>query len=91
MAIGPDTGPMHIATAVGAPVVAFFGATSPLRSGPWGWGDLVLRGDAPCVPCYRSRCPIGQLCMESITPETVMARVEQALARGGAAAARGGE
>ena len=91
VAVGPDTGPMHIATAVGAPVVAFFGATSPLRSGPWGWGDLVLRGDAPCVPCYRSRCPIGQLCMESITAETVMARVEQALARGGAAAARGGE
>lgn len=89
-AIGPDTGPMHIATAVGAPVVALFGATSPLRSGPWGWGDLVIRGDAPCLPCYIPRCPIGQLCMESITPEMVMERVEQALARGAAAARQGG-
>ena len=80
VAIGPDTGPMHIAAAVGAPVVALFGATSPRRSGPWGWDDLVVRGDAPCAPCYLPRCPIGQLCMETITPEMVMARVERALA-----------
>jgi lipopolysaccharide heptosyltransferase II len=91
VAIGPDTGPMHIAAAVGAPVVALFGATSPLRSGPWGCEDLVVRGDAPCVPCYRARCPIGRLCMESITPETVMERVERVLARGAVAAPRGGE
>lgn len=89
VAIGPDTGPMHIASAVGAPVVALFGATSPRRSGPWGWDDLVLRGDAPCAPCYRSRCPIGQLCMESITPEMVMARVERALARAASAVQEG--
>ena len=82
VAIGPDTGPMHIATAVGAPVVALFGATSPHRSGPWDWEETVIRGDAPCVPCYRPRCPIGQLCMESITPAMVMERVEVALARG---------
>jgi lipopolysaccharide heptosyltransferase II len=90
VAIGPDTGPMHIATAVGTPVVALFGATSPLRSGPWGWEDYVIRGQAPCVPCYRSRCPIGQLCMESITPAMVMARVEAALARGAAGAGPSG-
>jgi lipopolysaccharide heptosyltransferase II len=90
VAIGPDTGPMHIATAVGAPVVALFGATSPRRSGPWGWDELVIRGDAPCVPCYRPDCPIGQLCMESITPGMVMERVERALARGTAAAPQGG-
>jgi lipopolysaccharide heptosyltransferase II len=81
VAIGPDTGPMHIAAAVGAPVVALFGATSPRRSGPWGWDDLVVRGDAPCAPCYLPRCPIGQLCMEQITPDKVMTRVELALAK----------
>ena len=89
VAIGPDTGPMHIATAVGAPVVALFGATSPRRSGPWGWDDTVIRGDAPCAPCYRPRCPIGQLCMESITPAMVMERVELAMARGAERATQG--
>jgi ADP-heptose:LPS heptosyltransferase len=79
VAIGPDSGPMHIATAVGTPVVGLFGATSPARSGPWGWHHLVVRGDVPCAPCYLSRCPIGQLCMERITPAMVMERVEQVL------------
>lgn len=90
VAIGPDTGPMHIAAAVGAPLVALFGATSPLRSGPWGAADGIIRGDAPCVPCYLPRCPIGQLCMESITPAMVMERVERALRRGAALAHGGG-
>ena len=80
IAIGPDSGPMHIATAVGTPVVGLFGATSPARSGPWGWHHLVARGDVPCAPCYLSRCPIGQLCMERITPALVTERVEQVLA-----------
>lgn len=80
VAIGPDSGPMHIASAVGTPVVALFGATSPSRSGPWGWHHLVVRSDVPCSPCYLSRCPIGQLCMERITPAMVLTGVEQVLA-----------
>jgi ADP-heptose:LPS heptosyltransferase len=80
VAIGPDTGPMHIAAAVGTPVVALFGATSPRRSGPWGWYHLVVQGDAPCMPCYLPRCPIGRLCMEQVTARMVMQRVEQVLA-----------
>jgi len=80
VAIGPDSGPMHIAAAVGTPVVALFGATSPLRSGPWGWHHLVLRSDVPCTPCYLPHCPIGQLCMELITPAMVLERVDAVLA-----------
>jgi lipopolysaccharide heptosyltransferase II len=80
IAIGPDSGPMHIAAAVGTPVVALFGATSPGRSGPWGWHHLVVRGDVPCAPCYLSRCPIGKLCMELITPGMVLERVDAVLA-----------
>ena len=80
VAIGPDSGPMHIAAAVGVPVVALFGATNPARSGPWGWHHFVVRSDAACAPCYLSRCPIGQLCMERIAPDTVMQRVEEVLA-----------
>ena len=44
-----------------------------------GWYHLVVPGDVPCAPCYLSRCPIGQLCMERITPAMVVERVEQVL------------
>jgi len=51
-----DSGPMHIAAAVGTPVVAIFGPTSPRRTGPYGRGHRVLTGRAPCSPCYRRHC-----------------------------------
>jgi lipopolysaccharide heptosyltransferase II len=82
VAVGPDSGPMHIAAAVGTPVVSLWGATSPARSVPWGAEDLVVQGEAPCVPCYRKDCPIGRLCMQSITVETVLERVTRALEHG---------
>lgn len=74
-AFGPDTGPMHIAAAVGTRVVSLWGATSPARSAPWGSEDRVILGTAPCSPCYRRRCPIGRLCMESIAAEAVVAKL----------------
>jgi len=52
-----DSGPMHVAAAVGTPVVAIFGPTHPRRTGPRGPGHHVLSGRAPCSPCYRRRCP----------------------------------
>ncbi|MGB2975136.1 MAG: glycosyltransferase family 9 protein, partial [Phycisphaerae bacterium] len=51
-----DSGPMHIAAAVGVPVVAVFGPTSARRTGPYGPGHRVLSGRAPCSPCYRREC-----------------------------------
>ena len=81
IAVGPDSGPMHIAAAVGAPVVSLWGATSPARSAPHGSEDLVVRGAAPCTPCYLKRCPIGRLCMESISAERVLEQVDRALSR----------
>jgi ADP-heptose:LPS heptosyltransferase len=77
-AFGPDCGPMHIAAAVGTPVVSLWGATSPARSAPWGSEDGVLVGKAPCGPCYLKRCPIGRLCMEGISVEAVLARLTRA-------------
>jgi ADP-heptose:LPS heptosyltransferase len=79
IAIGPDSGPMHIASAVGTPVVSLWGATSPARSAPYGSENLVVRGDVPCAPCYLPCCPIGRLCMEEIRPETVLSRVDDVL------------
>jgi heptosyltransferase I len=71
-AFGPDSGPMHIAAAVGCPIVSLWGATSPKRSAPWGFDDLAITGDIPCHPCYLRECPIGRECMHRITPETVI-------------------
>lgn len=79
VAVGPDSGPMHIAAAVGTPVVSLWGATSPARSAPLGYEHLVVRASLPCVPCYRKQCPIGRLCMESITPQRVLRMVDRAL------------
>ncbi len=81
VAVGPDTGLMHLAAAVGTPVVSLWGATSPERTGPYGYDDLVIRGRATCSPCYLRRCPIGRICMQSIDVEEVAARVGVALPR----------
>jgi lipopolysaccharide heptosyltransferase II len=80
IAVGPDTGLMHIAAAVGTPVVSLWGATSPLRTGPYGFEDLVIQGRAACSPCYRKHCPIGRICMRSIEVEEIMSKIEMGLA-----------
>jgi len=52
-----DTGPMHLAVAVGTPVVAIFGPSDPARYGPRGPHDRIVRIDLPCSPCNRIRQP----------------------------------
>lgn len=81
VAVGPDTGLMHIAAAVGTPVVSLWGATSPRRTGPYGFDDLIIQGRAACVPCYRRHCPIGRVCMQSISVEEIAGKITQALSR----------
>ncbi len=64
-----DTGPMHLAAAVGTPVVVPFGSTSPELTGPGLPGDnphACLRVDVPCAPCFRRKCPIDFRCMLQI-------------------------
>ncbi len=75
VAVGPDSGPMHLAAAAGTPVVSLWGATTPARSAPFGSEDLVLVGRVACAPCYRRSCPIGRQCMQQITTERVVAQV----------------
>jgi heptosyltransferase-2 len=79
-----DSGPMHLAAALGTPVVVPFGSTSPELTGPGLPGDTrhqVLRTAAACSPCFRRACPIDLRCMTSITVETVTAAVLKALGR----------
>ena len=81
VAVGPDTGLMHIAAAVGTPVVSLWGATSPSRSGPYGFEELVIQGKADCSPCYRKYCPIGRVCMQSIDVKEIMTKIDLGLSR----------
>jgi lipopolysaccharide heptosyltransferase II len=79
--LGPDTGLMHIAAALRVPVVSLWGATDPVRTGPYGFDDLVIRGKADCSPCYRRRCAIGRVCMQSIDIGSITAMTDRALSR----------
>jgi heptosyltransferase-2 len=73
-----DTGPMHVAAAVGTPVVVPFGSTSPELTGPGLPGDPrheLLKSGALCSPCFLRVCPIDFRCMTGITVERVVESV----------------
>lgn len=79
--VSGDTGPMHIASALGVPVVGVFGPTDPARNGPFGAGDEVVWKKPPCGPCYKHRCPgYGTVCMTSIEVDDVLEAVRKRLA-----------
>jgi ADP-heptose:LPS heptosyltransferase len=80
VAFGPDSGPMHIAAAVGCPIVSIWGSTAPERSAPWDNAQFVMRGAIPCHPCYLRKCPIGRECMRRIDPVQVALMVRRAAA-----------
>ncbi len=80
-----DTGPMHVAAALGTPVVVPFGSTSPELTGPGLPGDprhRLLRSAVPCAPCFLRECPIDFRCMNGISVERVVEACLQALNAG---------
>ncbi|CBE68699.1 MAG: lipopolysaccharide heptosyltransferase II [Candidatus Methylomirabilis oxygeniifera] len=76
-----DTGPMHLASALGIPCVALFGPTDPHRTGPLGSGHQVLHNPPTCSPCRYRDCPIDHRCMQELDVERVVAAAEILLAR----------
>ena len=73
-----DSGPMHVAAALGIPVVVPFGSTSPELTGPGLPGDArhrLLKSDAPCSPCFLRECPIDFRCLNGISVERVVEAV----------------
>jgi heptosyltransferase-2 len=77
-----DTGPMHVAAALGTPVVVPFGSTSPELTGPGRPGDprhRLLKSDAPCSPCFLRECPIDFRCLNGISAERVVEAVLSAV------------
>lgn len=73
LAVTVDSGPMHLAAALGVPVLALFGPTDPVRTGPYGPGHRVLRFDRlTCSPCHADRCVREDLaCMRNLYPSAV--------------------
>jgi ADP-heptose:LPS heptosyltransferase len=86
--VAADTGPLHLACAVGAPVVGIYGPTDPARNGPFSPDDVVVRRTGPPDPRHRGRLRVGPRELESITADEVLEAVLRRLARAPAAAAR---
>jgi heptosyltransferase-2 len=71
-----DSGPMHIAAALGKPLVAIFGPTNPARTGPYCRTAHVVSAAVPCAPCYRRQCPLGHHnCMQRLEIGVVLGAV----------------
>ncbi len=73
-----DSGPMHIAGALGTQVVALFGSTSSVVTGPWQEGKVIQK-HVECSPCYRRTCPIDFRCMKQIGVEEVVQSILEVL------------
>ncbi len=75
-----DSGPMHIAAALGVPVAAIFGPTSAIRTGPYGAGHRVLTGPVSCRPCFSRVCynSVPLECLQLVQPGQVFDAVRQA-------------
>jgi lipopolysaccharide heptosyltransferase I len=80
LAVTTDTGPMHLAAALGTPVAALFGPTAPWRTGPFGHGHEVVRLALPCSPCFRRHCPEPR-CLTELTVSNAQEAVEKILVR----------
>jgi heptosyltransferase-2 len=74
-----DTGPMHLAAAVGTAVVGLFGSTNPVWTGPLGPRQFAIRGSVPCSPCYLRDCPYDLECFKMIDPEMVLVALRNSI------------
>lgn len=76
--ISNDSGPMHVAAALKKPLIALFGSTSDIKTGPYG-DATVLHKHVICSPCYLRQCPIDFRCMKSITVQEVLQTIQGVL------------
>lgn len=74
-----DTGPMHIAVALGIRVFAIFGPADPARTGPYGEGHFVIREDVSCGPCFRRTCS-DMKCMNDLSAGKVYEIIREKIA-----------
>ena len=75
-----DSGPMHMASALLVPVIAIFGSTSPVKTGPFGHIHKIISTDIPCSPCMKRVCPDEHLkCMTEITAGELFTALKEVL------------
>jgi len=77
--VSGDTGPLHVAGAVGTPLVAIFGPTVPARNGPWSPDDVVVSREAACGCHYQRQCRQAQWCLQDVTVAEVTAAIQHRL------------
>jgi heptosyltransferase-2 len=75
-----DTGPAHIASALGRPTLVIFGPTNPLTTRPFSPFGEIVREPPDCAPCMLRDCPIDHRCMTAITPDQILERARALLA-----------
>ena len=76
VAVGPDSGPGHLAAAMGTRYISLFGPTDPNRVAPYGQLEDAIIADVVCRPCNRRVCPgLGKVCMRLIQPETIVSKI----------------
>lgn len=78
--ISGDTGPTHVAAALGTPIVGIYGPTRPSRNGPWATGDITISRDAVCRCHHLRRCTQDRMCLLDIEAAEVLDAVERRLA-----------
>ncbi|MDL1959231.1 MAG: lipopolysaccharide heptosyltransferase II [Deltaproteobacteria bacterium] len=76
-----DSGLMHVGAALGVPLVAIFGSTNPVTTGPWSANSVIIRHELPCSPCLKRSCPTDFRCLLGIKVEEVLQACLQQLSR----------
>jgi len=74
-----DSGPMHIASALNRPLIAIFGSTSQILTGPCNDKAIVINKKVDCSPCFRRNCPKDFKCMQQITTQEIMMKIKELL------------
>jgi ADP-heptose:LPS heptosyltransferase len=81
--VAGDTGPLHVAVALGTPVVGIYGPTSPARTGPWQSSDITVSRHPQCRCANLRACRVRQWCLGDVSVEEVARAVTARLASAG--------